>query len=809
MTYDLAGRKTSMHDPDMGDWLYEYDVVGNLTEQTDPRGVVTTLDYDDLQRLTDKVYDAPSVGGESDLDFEYDVYPEESPCSVPATAAGRLTSTDVDEGDGELHCYDLRGRSVKTRYVVSAGVENEYDIDTAYDALDQPRTVTYPEDEPGGDPGDREVLEYLADAYGTITGVQTTPPGEPTEILASGLTLTPWGATASVDLLGGQLPMTYDYDYRLRLKRITTGSQPLPVQDFELSFDEASNVMTTIDHVTGETVTYDYDERNRLIGATGFAGGTSAEYEYNAIGNLTRKREGQLDLTLTYPPSGAGSVRPHAVSQLFFTGTSTVYKEFGYDENGNLCSFESSLPCDEAETDLYRYDVENRLSDREYGEASVDYEYSAEGSLIRRDTDGESGHETTVYVGGIYERTVYEDANDVETIEITKYYDALGATAVRRVKPGESPAGTLHYLLADHLGGTTTVLDASGGVVASRRYWPFGMERELSGDQRITDKWFTGQRDEDFDGLGLYNYNARMYSTLTGRFLSADPLTADGLNRYSYVGNNPMGYTDPSGYFGVPDFIEGPAKAAAGKVRDVVGGAAVGAYEAVASTPGAVWDPVTGALDLGMEAAIATGKGAKDAAVACWGNELCQSVAISAGVIGCTAATGGGGAVGCAAAGAVVGSLDNVVPCAKGSAGDCGAIGFEAMTAYLSAGGGKAAVGLLSRSSEKIVARTAAKQSALGVRGLRGFLSVPERRAFDADPARGSRFLGQAVHRATAEALKVRYPGRFRYSRRGPDFLDTLTGDLVELTTPGQVAGHMRRPGFEGVNYATYVLPSH
>ncbi|MEX2247855.1 MAG: RHS repeat-associated core domain-containing protein [Dehalococcoidia bacterium] len=83
------------------------------------------------------------------------------------------------------------------------------------------------------------------------------------------------------------------------------------------------------------------------------------------------------------------------------------------------------------------------------------------------------------------------------------------------------------------------MLDADGNLIARRKYWPFGMERQLSGDQRITDKWFTGQRDEDFDGLGLYNYNARMYSTLTGRFLSADPLTADGLNRYSYVMNNP------------------------------------------------------------------------------------------------------------------------------------------------------------------------------------------------------------------------------------------------------------------------------
>ncbi|MEX2247436.1 MAG: hypothetical protein WEC75_12210 [Dehalococcoidia bacterium] len=56
-----------------------------------------------------------------------------------------------------------------------------------------------------------------------------------------------------------------------------------------------------------------------------------------------------------------------------------------------------------------------------------------------------------------------------------------------------------------------------GKVVSTRKYWPFGAEREISGDGRATDRWYTGQKEEDFDGLGLYNYRARMYSTLTGR----------------------------------------------------------------------------------------------------------------------------------------------------------------------------------------------------------------------------------------------------------------------------------------------------
>ena len=53
-------------------------------------------------------------------------------------------------------------------------------------------------------------------------------------------------------------------------------------------------------------------------------------------------------------------------------------------------------------------------------------------------------------------------------------------------------------------------------------------------------------------GLGIYHYNARFYSPKLGRFLSADsivpnPANPQDLNRYSYVRNNPLRYTDPTG----------------------------------------------------------------------------------------------------------------------------------------------------------------------------------------------------------------------------------------------------------------------
>jgi len=141
-----------------------------------------------------------------------------------------------------------------------------------------------------------------------------------------------------------------------------------------------------------------------------------------------------------------------------------------------------------------------------------------------------------VYAGGAYEKK--SDGS------MTKYYAAGGAKVVRQVPPGAG-AGTLSWLLADHLGTAVGALDGAGALVATQRYWPYGAVR--SGGVTQTDKLYTGQQAEPGDALGLYNYKARFYSTTLGRFVSAD-VVADGLNRYTYVQSNPLGFADPTGH---------------------------------------------------------------------------------------------------------------------------------------------------------------------------------------------------------------------------------------------------------------------
>ncbi len=69
----------------------------------------------------------------------------------------------------------------------------------------------------------------------------------------------------------------------------------------------------------------------------------------------------------------------------------------------------------------------------------------------------------------------------------------------------------------------------------------------------VSDYRYTGQRQESLGNNWIYDYGARFYDALIGRFLSADTIVPgagnpQALNRYAYSHNNPLKYTDPSGH---------------------------------------------------------------------------------------------------------------------------------------------------------------------------------------------------------------------------------------------------------------------
>jgi RHS repeat-associated protein len=108
-------------------------------------------------------------------------------------------------------------------------------------------------------------------------------------------------------------------------------------------------------------------------------------------------------------------------------------------------------------------------------------------------------------------------------------------------------------MLTDHLGSVVAVTNSAGTLESEQRYLPFGQVRADVGSIAQTDYGYTGQRALDSDMGGIMDYRARFYSPMLGRFLQPDsiipnPASPQNFNRYSYVGNNPINHTDPSGY---------------------------------------------------------------------------------------------------------------------------------------------------------------------------------------------------------------------------------------------------------------------
>ncbi|MEM8535960.1 MAG: RHS repeat-associated core domain-containing protein, partial [Chloroflexota bacterium] len=143
---------------------------------------------------------------------------------------------------------------------------------------------------------------------------------------------------------------------------------------------------------------------------------------------------------------------------------------------------------------------------------------------------------TTIYLEGLWE----EEINGTQTI----IYEFNGQAVATR-KGGSTDVTYLH---GDHLGSISLT---SGAVESQQEFDPWGVVHQGGIDSSTTTLNFTGQRRDD---TGLLYYHARYYDPRLGRFLSPDILVPDPANpqdwnRYTYVRNNPMNATDPTGHY--------------------------------------------------------------------------------------------------------------------------------------------------------------------------------------------------------------------------------------------------------------------
>jgi RHS repeat-associated protein len=147
------------------------------------------------------------------------------------------------------------------------------------------------------------------------------------------------------------------------------------------------------------------------------------------------------------------------------------------------------------------------------------------------------------------------EVGGVRTVVVDDGYEVQGGVARKVYRLGGDvvavrEGSTVDAAVGDHLG-SVTVLAQGGSPAGVTRYLPYGAIRLETG-LFPTDRRFTGQRWEQ--GLGLYDYRARFYDPTLGRFLQPDSLVSEpgnpqALNRYAYVYNNPLKYTDPSGHW--------------------------------------------------------------------------------------------------------------------------------------------------------------------------------------------------------------------------------------------------------------------
>jgi RHS repeat-associated protein len=168
------------------------------------------------------------------------------------------------------------------------------------------------------------------------------------------------------------------------------------------------------------------------------------------------------------------------------------------------------------------------------------------------DTDDNILLKTKYFVGDNYEIEV-----DAEGHQRKLHY--LNATnGIFAIFVQENESENMYYIHKDYLGSFQSITDEDGELVEKHSFDPWGRRRNADDwtfnnvpPSFTFDRGYTGH--EHLDQFGLINMNGRVYDPFVARFLSPDPFVQNanntqGFNRYSYVSNNPLKFTDPSGY---------------------------------------------------------------------------------------------------------------------------------------------------------------------------------------------------------------------------------------------------------------------
>ncbi|MCA9168027.1 MAG: hypothetical protein KDB23_10180, partial [Planctomycetales bacterium] len=580
-----------------------YGVAAHLGEitATDTQGQVTTVvrgEFGQLSALRDATgrtvdFRFDQLGRVTELNSTTSTY------FVQRDSYGHATRILGPRGDLLSATYDSDGVNA-TSVSDPLGRVTRFDVQ---DGLTKLQTL------PNGN-----TTSYSYDARGYATIVQT-PGGH-----WQRRTIDERGLLTRIEYSDGSI-VEYVYDVRQNLNQVKETSASGSAQIISFIRDEAGRIVRVTDAANrwidygynadgylikvstfdGQTTDYDLDSLNRAT-AVRYNGKVQVRYEYNDVGQLTRKLFAN-DTTTQYGYDAAGRVL--RIDHRFANGNSIDFVEYAYDASGRVSTVTTPVG-----TRAYTYDGWGQLLtvtlpngqtqefDADAAGNRVGYEVNSVNQYLTSAAGDEfvydqEGNLTVVaHPDGTVTQYTYDDRNRVRSMSgadgmTTFEYDALGnrSAVVRngirteylldllgitdRLAEYENGSRSASYLLAgglegrfdannsasfyhfDATGNTLALTAADGSVSASYSYSPFGEVIESSGTLVDVNPFtFNGRTGAVSIGAEIYDMRARLYDASTGRFTQFDPsgLQGQDTNWYRFARNNPLSYVDPTGY---------------------------------------------------------------------------------------------------------------------------------------------------------------------------------------------------------------------------------------------------------------------
>lgn len=551
--YDDLGRPTFINDPDRGMATFEYNAAGEVIASVDAQGQRVEQDFDALgRRWRRRAGTALNFTQAADQIFA-------NGFEIGGVASGLMTDTwQWDTASFGLGSLDFEQRQFSSSGSVAFYREMTYDTigrptsrQTSFDGSIYTEATSY-------DGYGR--VQSQQDASGDTTTMAYTSRGHVSaniysrfEVGSSGtfyevLSQDAWGHTTQ-ERRAGNILTTNTFDpQRGWIDTVQTGPGG-NLQLWNFNFDTNGNLTQRNQGGGARVETLSYDKLNRLttVALSGFATVPSTtNVTYDTLGNLCSRGPNGAVINYAYAgragcPLHGNFGSPHAVSQVNRPGETVNY---GFDANGNQTWADSTINANDRNVTYDALDQALLLT-RAGSAAQAEFAYAPDGSRYRR-IDRTNGviTATTRYIGNV---EVIISANGTET----KRYLAGGAI----VSTLNGSSTTDRYALPDHLGSVDVVVSDNGVLVESTSFDAWGQRRNPSTWQgaaaplTTTTHGFTGH--EHVDNFNIIHMNGRLYDPTLGRFIQADSMVdagIQGLNRYSYVLNNPLSATDPTGH---------------------------------------------------------------------------------------------------------------------------------------------------------------------------------------------------------------------------------------------------------------------